>query len=66
METSDLLSALRVAARACLSAEKEAAWAKDALTESVADESVVRTAQQEAEVARLHILAALTAIGAKS
>jgi hypothetical protein len=34
METSDLLSALRVAEQACLSAEKEAAWAGDALTES--------------------------------
>lgn len=66
MKTDDLSSALRVAERACLSAEKEAAWAKDALTESVADESVVLTAQQEAGVARLHILAALTAIGADS
>lgn len=52
VETSDLVSALRVAKSSCLSAQKEALWAQTALTESPEQheevESVLDTIAQAA------------------
>ena len=59
METSDLFSALRVAERACLSAEKEAAWADDALTESEEDKQAMRVLRQLLLNARCGIVEAV-------
>jgi hypothetical protein len=59
METSDLLSALRVAERACLSAEKEAAWEDDLLPDSDEDKQAMRVLRQLLLNARCGIVEAV-------
>lgn len=58
METTDLRVALALAQEACLRAAKEAAWAKETLTESEEENERVETAQSQIEAAMLHLRSA--------
>jgi hypothetical protein len=59
METSDLLSALRVAMTACRAAEKEASFARTALSEDEWDMTRVKVAEDDITSAYSYLEAAL-------
>lgn len=59
MNKTDLQVAIRVAEKSCLSAQKEAAWAREALTESEDEHRVVEDVQQLIWKARTDLQMAL-------